>query len=94
MNPLTSWHLKRFCEKHEIDVHEIDSTLTHAENKEHLETFIQRSLEDLAKQYGNTTDTMEEPKPKDAFHCIKKKWIPRPPKKGYITISQTHIEML
>jgi len=39
MNNLELWHLKRFCDKHELDYQLIDDTLTYAENKGYLKTF-------------------------------------------------------
>jgi len=85
-NPLVSWHLTRFCKQHEIDVHEIDNTLTYGENKEHLEGFTIKSLEELAEKYGRTV--IEEPKTE-----TRKKWVLREPKQKWITISKTHIEI-
>jgi len=49
MKGLEKHHIERFCRKHSVDVHEIDDTLTYAENKEHLSEFTMPSLEDLAK---------------------------------------------
>jgi len=33
-------HLLKFCQKHELDPHLIDSTLTYSENKEYLESLV------------------------------------------------------
>lgn len=40
MNPLILWMLKKFCDKHELDLQEIDDTLTYDENKEHLKSLL------------------------------------------------------
>jgi len=87
MNSLVSWHLKKFCKQHEIDVHEIDNTLTYGENKRHLEEFTIRSLEELAQVYGKFPYRIEQEPIKP-----KKKWIPFPSKQRWITISRTRVE--
>lgn len=51
MNSLEKWRLERYCEKHGVDVHEIDETLTYYENREHLSEFTVRSLEAYAKDW-------------------------------------------
>jgi len=92
MNPLALWRLKQFCEQHELDVQEIDNTLSYAENKHHLQGFIMRTPEKLAEVYGKSPfieqaskNLLKKPT------TIKKKWIPFPSKQQWITISKTHI---
>ena len=94
MNHLTLWYLKRFCERHEIDVHEIDNTLSHGENKSHLEGFLMRTPEELAKEYGRISNIMNEEIPLNKKkETAKKQWIPRESKQKWVTISKTHIEI-
>jgi len=40
MNALQLWHLKRFCDQHELDYQEIDNTLSYSENKDHLISLV------------------------------------------------------
>lgn len=40
MNALERWHLRRLCDKWEIDYQEIDSTLTYWENKRHILSLV------------------------------------------------------
>ena len=39
-------HLLRFCRKHELDSHLIDSKLSYTENKDYLKSLVPRSLSD------------------------------------------------
>jgi len=39
---------------------EIDDSISYDENKKHLETFVQKSPEDLAKEYGRILSVMEK----------------------------------
>jgi len=52
--------LKLICEKFNIDIMEIDDSISYDENKKHLETFVQKSPEDLAKEYGRILSVMEK----------------------------------
>lgn len=60
MNALEKWRLKLICEKFSIDIQEIDDSITYDENKKHLNEFVQRSPEDLAKEYGRILSIMEK----------------------------------
>jgi len=60
LNPLEKWRLKRFCQQHGLDLHEVDDSINYSENIKHLEQFVQKSPEDLAKQYGRILDIMEK----------------------------------
>ena len=40
MIALQLWHLRRFCDKHNLDYQEIDDTLTYSENKDHLISLV------------------------------------------------------
>lgn len=51
MRGIELWHLKRFCKKHNIDIQEIDNTLTHRENKKHLQSLIHRDIEDRMDEW-------------------------------------------
>jgi len=60
LNALEKWRLVQFCKQYEIDVQEIDDTVSYDANKQHLEQFVQRSPEDLAKEYGRILEIMEK----------------------------------
>lgn len=60
LNALEKWRLKLICEKFSIDIQEIDDSITYDENKKHLNEFVQRSPEDLAKEYGRILSIMEK----------------------------------
>lgn len=40
LHNLELWRLKRFCDVHRLDPHELDNTLTYSENKKHLESLV------------------------------------------------------
>jgi len=42
MNPLILWRLKKFCDEHELDPQEIDTTLTYWEALAHLKSLTPR----------------------------------------------------
>ena len=60
MNALEQWRLKSFCKQHEIDYQEIDDSINYYENMKHLNEFVQRSPEELAKEYGRILSIMEK----------------------------------
>jgi hypothetical protein len=60
LNALEKWRLKLICEKFSIDIQEIDNEISYDANKQHLEQFIQKSPEDLAKEYGRILSIMEK----------------------------------
>jgi len=60
LNALEKWRLVQFCKQHGLDIMEIDDTVSYDANKQHLETFIQKSPEDLAKEYGRILEVMEK----------------------------------
>ena len=49
-----------FCKQHEIDVQEIDNEISYDANKQHLEQFVQKTPEQLAKEYGKILSIMEK----------------------------------
>jgi len=60
LNALEKWRLKLFCEKHEIDIHELDDSINYYENMKHLNEFVSKTPEDLAKEYGKILNIMEK----------------------------------
>lgn len=59
MNPLILWRLKKYCTAHELDPAEIDRSLSHEENMEHLQELsrdfgpgIDRWLPELDKYFA------------------------------------------
>lgn len=48
MNPLILWRLKKYCTAHALDPAEIDRSLSHEENMEHLR--------ELARDFGPDMD--------------------------------------
>jgi len=60
LNPLEKWRLKLYCKTHGLDIQEIDDEASYDANKQHLEQFVQKSPEDLAKQYGRILEVMEK----------------------------------
>ena len=52
MIALELYHLKRFCDKYELDYQEIDDTLTYWENKDHLKSLVFLNVEDQLKEWG------------------------------------------
>jgi len=48
MNPLILWRLKKYCTAHELDPEEIDRSLSHEENMDHLR--------ELARDFGPDID--------------------------------------
>jgi len=60
LNALEKWRLVQFCKQHEIDPQEIDNEVSYYENKQHLEQFVHKSPEDLAKEYGRILEVMEK----------------------------------
>jgi len=48
LNGLEKYNLEKQYMKHCVDVHEIDDTLTYAENMEHLRQIVPKSIEELA----------------------------------------------
>lgn len=45
LNHLQLWHLRRFCDKHELDYQFIDLTLTYSENKKYLASLTEFNIE-------------------------------------------------
>jgi len=60
LNALEKWRLKLYCKLHGIDYYEVDEDITYSDNMRHLEQFVQKSPEDLAKQYGRILEIMEK----------------------------------
>jgi len=60
LNPLEKWRLKLYCKTHGLDYQEIDDEASYEANKQHLEQFVQKSPEDLAKQYGKVLEIMDK----------------------------------
>jgi hypothetical protein len=60
LNSLEKWRLKLYCKTHGLDYQEIDDEVSYDANKQHLEQFVQKSPEDLAKQYGRILEIMEK----------------------------------
>lgn len=60
LNALEKWRLKLICEKFGIDIQEIDDEISYDANKQHLQQFIQKSPEQLAKEYGRILNIMEK----------------------------------
>jgi len=60
LNPLEKWRLHIYCKQHGIDYQEIDDTASYDANKQHLEQFVQKSPEDLAKEYGRVLEIMDK----------------------------------
>ena len=60
MNALELWHLKRLCNKWEIDYQEIDSTLTYWENKRHILTIVAKMVYPLDPTVERTWKSLEE----------------------------------
>lgn len=56
MNNLQKWQLEQFCRKHEVDTAEIDTTLTYAEVKKHLESIAVIPAEERLDEW----DSVEE----------------------------------
>lgn len=52
--------MKLYCKQHGLDIQEIDDEASYNANKQHLEQFVQRSPEDLAKQYGKVLELMDK----------------------------------
>ena len=51
MNNLELRHLKRFCEKHELDIQLIDSEISYAENKKYLSSLVPKSAEERLPEW-------------------------------------------
>jgi len=60
LNALEKWRLVQFCKQHEIDIQEIDNEASYEANKQHIEQFIQKTPEDLAKEYGRMLAIMDK----------------------------------
>jgi hypothetical protein len=60
LNALEKWRLHLYCKQHEIDFQEIDDEISYDANKQHLEQFIQKTPEQLAKEYGRILSIMEK----------------------------------
>jgi len=45
LNHLQLWHLRRFCDKHELDYQLTDLTLTYSENKKYLASLTEFNIE-------------------------------------------------
>jgi len=49
-----------FCKQHGLDVQEVDDTVSYGANMKHLNEFVQKTPEDLAKQYGRILEIMDK----------------------------------
>jgi len=49
-----------YCKQHGIDYYEVDEDITYSDNMRHLEQFVQKTPEDLAKQYGRILEMMDK----------------------------------
>lgn len=56
MNALERYHLRRFCEKHELDTHHIDSEISYWENKNHLKSLVPASEEETYRIWTSQED--------------------------------------
>jgi len=60
LNALEKWRLHFYCKRHGIDYQEIDDGISYSENMKHLNEFVPKSLEDVAKQYARIYEIMDK----------------------------------